>query len=133
VQSLRKSLDDLHKEVKEKNLKRSREHLVSKEQFHAHSSRLKYYCDKDLDVTLDLKMQITHDEMRYMVSKILSHDFKEEEYKLLVSWQGFDDEDATWEPISILKEDVPELVKAYVLKIDNVDKHKNNLVAIISS
>ncbi len=105
------------------------EHLVSNEKFHAHSSRLKFYCDKDLDVTLDLKLQITHDEMRYKVNQILNHDFMEDEFKLLVSWQGFDKEDATWEPLVVLLEDVPELVKAYIYSIDNADKNKNALLA----
>ena len=184
VDILRKSLDELHKTVKDNNLKRSRgnyqmprycpnfdkgdyvmfatrhnmqgpsrksmprwtgpyrivdmesdwdfiiEHLVTNEKFHAHSSRLKFYCDKDLEVTLDLKLQITHDEMRYKVNQILNHDLMEDEFKLFVSWQGFDKEDATWEPLTIMLEDVPELVKAYIYGIDDTDKHKNALLAL---
>jgi transposase InsO family protein len=49
------------------------QHLVTNDKFSAHCSRLKYYCDKDLNVTADLKFQITHDEMRYRVSRILNH------------------------------------------------------------
>jgi hypothetical protein len=87
-------------------------------------------CDKDLEVTLDLKLQITHDEMRYKVNQILNHDMMEDEFKLFVSWQGFGKEDATWEPLTIMLEDVPELVKACIYGIDDTDKHKNALLAL---
>ena len=107
------------------------EHLVTNEKFHAHSSRLKFYCDKDLNITADLKFQITHDEMRYKIEKILDHSLIEEEYKFLILWQGFDKEDATWEPISVLLEDVPVLLKTYILKLDNKDNLKKALLAYI--
>jgi len=37
------------------------EHLVTGEKFSAHSSRLKFYCDSQLEVTANLKHQIAHD------------------------------------------------------------------------
>jgi hypothetical protein len=109
------------------------EHLTTGEKFHAHSSRLKFYCDKDLEVTVDLKHQISHDEVRYKVDKIIDHTFMDEEYKLLVVWQGFDIEDATWEPLEILLEDIPTMVKKYIYDLQNSDKYKSALLAIISN
>jgi hypothetical protein len=92
-------------------------HLVTNEYIHAHSSRLKYYCDKDLHVTADLKYQITHDEMRYRVSKFINHRVHDGNYELLTVWEGFDVEDATWEPLPILFEDVPQLCKDYIIRL----------------
>jgi hypothetical protein len=101
-------------------------HLVTNESIHAHSSRLKYYCDSDLEVTADLKHQITHDEMRYKIQKIRDHDVKEDGIFLLIEWEGFDEEDSTWEPINIINDDVPGLVKKYVFNLKDKDKMKKN-------
>jgi hypothetical protein len=93
------------------------QHLVTNEKFSAHSSRLKYYYDKDLNVTADLKYQITDDEMRYRVSKFLDHRIKEGEFELLTLWEGFDEEDSTWEPLNILNEDIPNMCQNYLSQI----------------
>jgi hypothetical protein len=107
------------------------EHLVTKEKFHAHSSRIKFYRDKDLDVTADLKHQITHDEMRYKIEKITDHTFEDDEYKLFVKWQGFDQEESTWEPFEVIYEDVPSIVKEYVRNVRESDKLKNAFLSLI--
>jgi hypothetical protein len=104
------------------------EHLVTGKTFHSHSSRLKFYCDQDLNVTVDLKQQITHDEMRFKVKSILGHDLIDGEFKFLIHWLGFDEEDSTWEPIRIIQEDLPELVRNYVENLDETDKFKGNLL-----
>jgi hypothetical protein len=104
------------------------QHLVTNEKFSAHCSRLKYYCDKDLNVTADLKFQITHDEMRYRVAKILKHRVVEGSYEFLTQWEGFDEEDSTWEPVTTLLEDVQSICQQYVLSISDKDKLKPILV-----
>jgi hypothetical protein len=106
------------------------QHLVTNDKFSAHCSRLKYYCDKDLNVTADLKFQITHDEMRYRVSRILNHRVVEGCYEFLTQWEGFDEEDSTWEPLSILLEDVQLICQKYVISIPNTDKLKPVLVKL---
>ena len=106
-------------------------HLVAGEKFPAHASRLKYYCDSSLEVTADLKSQIGHDEMRYRVGKFLDHKCQDGVYMLLTRWEGFDDEDSTWEPISVMIEDVPDLCHRYVQSVPASDKLKRGLVAAI--
>ena len=108
------------------------EHLVTGKSFHAHSSRMKYYCDKDLDVTVDLKYQITHDEMRYKVEKILDYEFQDNEHKLLIQWQGFDKEESTWEPLEIIYEDVPTILSNYVKSLIKKGKTKEFLQEYIN-
>jgi hypothetical protein len=107
------------------------QHLVTGDKFSAHSSRLKYYCDKDLNVTADLKFQITHDEMRYTVKNFSNHRSVDGNFEFLTQWEGFDEEDSTWEPITTLFEDVPKLCQKYVLSISNKDKNKKLLNKIV--
>ena len=108
------------------------EHLVTNGKFHAHASRLKYYCDSDLEITADLKYQITHDEMRYKVEKILGHQINSDGMiQLKIQWPGFDPEDASLEPFNILYEDAPELVPNYVQIIILTDKLKSRMQALL--
>jgi transposase InsO family protein len=108
------------------------QHLVTEEKFSAHCARLKYYCDKDLNITADLKYQITHDEMRYRVAGFLNHRIQEGSYEFLTQWEGFDVEDATWEPVNVLVEDVPLLCQKYVLDIAESDKLRNILRKLVN-
>ena len=91
------------------------QHLISKEVSHAHATRLSFYCDSSLNVTPDLKHQIAHDEsnLTYQVESILAHDDSTGEYRFQIHWKGFDKEDSTWEPLSIISEDVPHLLQEY--------------------
>ena len=93
------------------------QHLVSGEKHSAHSSRLKYYCDKDLNVTADLKYQITHDEMRYRISRFIGHRISDGAFELHTVWEGFDVEDASWEPLQVLLEDVPDICRDYIVSL----------------
>jgi hypothetical protein len=63
-------------------------------------SRLKYYADKDLNVTVELKQQFIHD--------------KKDKEEFLLKWLGYDKEQSTWEPAENLNEDVPVLVAKYM-------------------
>lgn len=107
-------------------------HLVTGEEFHSHAARLKFYCDSSLEVSLDLKYQIAHDEMRYQVDTIEEYAFQDDEHKLLIHWKGFDKEDSTWEPFSVICEDVPSMVKDFVLQINKADL-KNRLLSLLQN
>ena len=108
------------------------QHIVSDQRFFAHASRLKYYCDKDLNVTADLKHQVTHDEMRYKVRKFRNHMREQGDYKFLTEWLGFDPEDASWEPVVTLLEDVPDMCRDYIDQIPDSDPLKSNLINLMS-
>lgn len=48
---------------------------------------------------------------RFLVKSLLDVREKDGRTELLVSWKGWeDDEDSTWEPLDVIREDVPELV-----------------------
>jgi hypothetical protein len=64
----------------------------------AHATRLRFYKDKDLNVTAELAQAAEHnDHLLYVVSKILDARYNEQEmfHELLVAWRGFPVGEAT--------------------------------------
>jgi hypothetical protein len=89
------------------------ENLLTKELKAAHATRLRFYKDKDLNVTAKLAQAAEHnDHQLYVVSKILDARYNEQEmfYELLVAWRGFPVGEATCEPYSVMAADVPDMV-----------------------
>jgi hypothetical protein len=56
-----------------------------------HASRLQFYSDKDLNVTIRLQEQIQHDEWNFTVESF--KDFRKEgkQYQVLTQWLGIDE------------------------------------------
>jgi hypothetical protein len=75
-----------------------------------HSSRLRYYHDPSLDITADLLQQIAHTEQGYAVNSIRDIRLDETTQSLFVHvfWLGFEDADATWEPLAAINEGAGE-------------------------
>jgi hypothetical protein len=68
------------------------ENLLTKELKAAHATRLRFYKDKELNVTAELTQASEHnDHQLYVVSKILDARYNEQEmfHELLVVWRGF--------------------------------------------
>jgi hypothetical protein len=77
------------------------ENLLAKELKAAHAIRLRFYKDKELNVTAELAQAAEHnDHQLYVVSKILYARYNEQEmfHELFVAWRGFPVEQASWEP-----------------------------------
>jgi hypothetical protein len=57
----------------------------------AHASRLKFYADKDLDVTSDLLAHLAHDDQGYEVKASGDAPWNEVKkvYEIDVKWRGF--------------------------------------------
>jgi hypothetical protein len=92
------------------------EDLIHRKKVDVHISRVRFYCDKHLDVTDDLIQQYAHDCQRYEVEKFLDLREVDGRLELLVAWKGFEEDDTSWEPVSRLVQDVPHLCKSY--KVD---------------
>jgi hypothetical protein len=74
------------------------ENLLTKELKAAHATRLRFYKDKDLNVTAKLAQAAEHnDHQLYVVSMILDARYDEQEmfHELLVAWRGFPVREAT--------------------------------------
>lgn len=82
-----------------------------------HAQRLKFYYDRTLSVTSELldNVGITASES-FIPSRILDIRKNPEtgETELQVHWQGFEIHDSTWEPLTNLQEDVPDLVNVFL-------------------
>jgi hypothetical protein len=77
------------------------EHLLTKYLKAAHETRLRFYKDKELNVTAELTQAAEHnDHQLNVVSKILDVRCNEQEmsHELMVAWRGFHVGEATLEP-----------------------------------
>jgi Chromo (CHRromatin Organisation MOdifier) domain len=85
---------------------------------------LRFYKDKDLNVTAELAQATKHnDHQLYVVSKILDARYNEQEmfHELLVAWRGFPVGEATWEPYSVMAVDVPDMVPKFLESHEDID------------
>jgi uncharacterized protein (DUF2164 family) len=74
------------------------ENLLTKELKAAHATRLRFYKDKEINVTEELAQVAEHNDYQiYVVSKILGARYYEQEmvHELLVAWRGFPVGEAT--------------------------------------
>jgi Chromo (CHRromatin Organisation MOdifier) domain len=100
------------------------ENLLTKELKAAHATRLRFYKDKELNVTAELVQAAEHnDHNLYVVSKILDARYNEQEmlHELLVAWRGFPVGEATWEPYSVMAVDVPDMVEKFLESHEDIN------------
>ena len=81
----------------------------------AHWRRCRHIAGPDITVTQAVQNSALHDLQRFIVDEIDDWGFNEDGSAMLhVQWRGFDETEATWEPLQQLHEDVTEKVVAYV-------------------
>jgi Chromo (CHRromatin Organisation MOdifier) domain len=100
------------------------ENLLTKELKTAHATRLRFYKDKELNVTAELAQAAEHNDHKlYVVSKILDARYNEQEmfHELLVAWRCFPVGEATWEPYSVMAVDVPDMVAKFMESHEDID------------
>ena len=80
-----------------------------------HTQRLMYYDDSTLNVTAALYENIASTGSSFVVQAI--HDLRLNSEtglpELSIIWKVFESTDSTWEPLSIMAEDIPVLVKQF--------------------
>ena len=81
-----------------------------------HATRLKFYADAQRSVTEELLAHIAHNNDCYQVRAFRGLRWSPENlcHEILVSWEGFDEMENTWEPVSVMHEDVPHLLSQYL-------------------
>jgi Chromo (CHRromatin Organisation MOdifier) domain len=100
------------------------DNLLTKELKAAHATRLRFYKDKELNVTAELAQAAEHnDHQLYVVSKILDARYNKQEmfHELIVAWRGFPVGEATWEPYSFMAVDVPDMVATFMKSHEDID------------
>ena len=87
-------------------------HLVTEKVQEVHAVRMKFYSDASLNVTQELKEHDGQQGLMMDVKDFIGHKkgAKKGEWLMLVHWAGFEQLEATWEPLSTMAEDVPVLV-----------------------
>lgn len=88
------------------------EHLVTKKQHAVHASRMKFYHDKDLNITEEVLSHTVKQGMLMDVDKLQSIKWNPDSkrFEIQVSWLGFEDWETSWESFSSLVKDVPLLI-----------------------
>ena len=92
--------------------------------FLVHANRLKFYADSQLNVTQELLETINHNDPHYNVVIAfldLRYNRSTRRYELKAKWRGFADERPTWEPHSIMIEDVPDMFQTFLDSFPNKD------------
>jgi hypothetical protein len=99
------------------------ENLLTKELKAADATRLRFYQDKELNVTAELAQAAEHNYHElYVVSKTLDARYNEQDmFHVLVAWRGFPVGEATWEPYLVMAVDVPEMVTKFTESHDDPD------------
>ena len=97
------------------------EHLISGREYDVHPSRLKYYADSEFNETAELLELVSRQGMVLGVEGLRGHRFNSElnRWEILVSWMGLQEIEDSWEPLTILLQDVPTKVQDYVNSSDD--------------
>jgi hypothetical protein len=112
--------------------------LVRERTREVHITRLKFYCDREIDMPVDLVKEIRQEDLtatEFIVEKFAGHRYNESEarYELFVRWKGFEELETSWEPLQVMLEDVTVRVKAYVEQLNPSDESKAALQRIVES
>lgn len=67
----------------------------------------------------------TYSSRKYEVEKILDKRIRRGKVEYLVKWKHYSDHYNTWEPQSVLLEDIPELIEVFDLAYALMALHKN--------
>ncbi|ETV90961.1 hypothetical protein H310_14305 [Aphanomyces invadans] len=95
-----------------------------------HASRLKFFCDADLDVTSDPVDYAAFGDEGFYVEALLAARCNEGRHEVLVKWKGLEGEEASWEPASQLYEDIAVVMRRWILKNAGKEEIKALLAAL---
>jgi hypothetical protein len=84
-----------------------------------HGDRIRYYSDRSLNLTEEIRQQFAHDAERYQISELKNcrKNPVTSELEILVSWKGFSETDDSWEPVKNLFEDIRTQIEAYATRL----------------
>jgi hypothetical protein len=97
-----------------------------------HADQLKRYSDCNLTVTKQLKNFVAASNTVTNVREIISHRKSGSRWELCVLWEGFEDDESTWQDFKQMFMDVPELVTRYVKCLTEA-KVRQDLLSLIAA
>ena len=90
-----------------------------------HASRLKFYSEASRGVTQLMEEQARYTKSVFLVDKLVDIRTRNtNQYEILVFWRGLEDDEATWEPLQNLHEDVPVLLSDFLRRSSNIVARK---------
>ena len=98
------------------------EDLITHKKELVHAERLKFYSDSKLDITEELLQTVEHNDPHYYtVTQILDLRFNEstKNFEVKCKWRGFSDDEYTWEPFNIIREDIPDMLEKFLQNFSN--------------
>jgi len=77
---------------------------------------MKFYSDRDLNLTESIKVQKAFDDETFTVESILAARTNAitGQQELHIRWAGFSEAEDSWEPLNVIQEAAPSLVRAFV-------------------
>ncbi len=92
------------------------EHLVTKERFETHVSRIEWYADATMEVSEELHRQILYQQQgNFEVKSIKGVQMRPDgHYLVLVHWRGFSSAWDSWKNLDEIAKDTPEIVFEYL-------------------
>jgi hypothetical protein len=92
-----------------------------------HEDSLQFYADNKLNTTEDIKAQFAFDNASFEIKAVIDMRMHEEtgELQLLIGWQGFTEEENSWEPVTSINADAPALVNCSMLETNHISMPLN--------
>jgi Chromo (CHRromatin Organisation MOdifier) domain len=91
------------------------EHLLSGKRKTVHCIRIKFYHNAPLGVTEELKSHLQYqDSTLFVIEQLLYLREVRGQVHVLVKWMGFDEVENTWEPVTTILEDTPDLLREFL-------------------
>ena len=91
--------------------------IITGETREVHVTRMRFYADSDLKITKAVKDVFQQGEYHIGGITEVKKANRGDEYVVLVQWEGLDDAEETWEPVSRVLEDAPTVLRRELRKI----------------
>jgi hypothetical protein len=95
-----------------------------------HAQFVKRYSDKDLVVTPELLEFVQFNGEGYIVDSIIGYRRSTSGYLLQVKWALDSSDQASWEPLKSMYEDVPGMVRRYLNSVSDRDSRRRMLAVV---
>jgi Chromo (CHRromatin Organisation MOdifier) domain len=91
------------------------EHLLPGKRKTVRYTRIKFYHDASLGVTEELKSHLQYQgSTLFVIEQLLELREVRGQVHVLVKWMGFDEGENTWEPVTTILEDAPDLLREFL-------------------
>ena len=97
------------------------QNIVTGEVKNVHVVRLRFYADKDLEMTAALKVVFQHAFTQGELEMAGIVDISEAEegqgFDVKTDWVGFDEGESSWKPLATISDGAPQLIKSELRKL----------------